>query len=697
MENGPLSRLSRLPPAVWIGLILIVAALARCLFPQADPPLRMGGSGGIFSDEGAFTNNARNLLLFGRAFMDEWNSYQYTPVLHILQLPVFYVFGVGLLQERLIPMAFGIATVWLLFLFAARAWGREAGYYAAFFLSTSYFTIVHNRLGLVETPQVFIMVLAVVLWQRARDDRPAFVAASGIAVALVVITKSLGLWFVAAFYTAAAAEVILAPSGGRKAPLWRLTLSLLAAGTTMGLWYLLFYLQNREDLLRFGAAYKQLSIPANPARLLRNLQNLPFLNYYRPEWVALGVSLLTVTGLLLRSGRREIRDRSEVWIMALWFLAGVLALDILSYTPTRYFVPLAPAIAALAGWGLATFRRPAPERLASAAAPFGLAAAWLWLTLAVKYLPLTAIARRWPETVLSQNRTQWALAATGAAALLGLVFLGRRFCARLPPNRSLAIRTALVALVLLGSLTQNWQQYLAWASERRYTVLETSRELAPIVDGGLLAGLFSPVLSLENRARVLYALEPWCNYERTFERFPVTHLILGEFNREPSWWWRRYPEQMRRAIPLRVYHIWRTNLYFLSMREQDRGVFNRMRNDRGGPLDAEVVAATAPGEMLAGAADEGSITFRNSGSDPWTTADVTLGVVAGKAFGPTRIPLPPGTTVRPGESVAIAVPYQAPANTGYFMLEWRLQDDSGRWFGDSIPQGILVRGPGGEI
>lgn len=697
METGPLARLTRLSPTVWIGLILVVSTLARCLFPQADPPLRMGGSGGIFSDEGSFTNNARNLLLFGRAFMDEWNSYQYTPVLHILQLPVFYVFGVGLLQERLIPMVFGIATVWLLFLFAARAWGREAGYYAAFFLATSYFAIVHNRLGLVETPQMFIMVLAVVLWQRARANHPAFVAASGVTVALVVITKSLALWFAAAFYVAAALEVLVAPTGARKEPLRRFALALLASGATMVLWYFLFYLPNRSDLLRFGAAYKHLSIPATPARLFQNLNSLPVLNYYRPEWVALGAALLAAGGLLLGSGRQEIRERSEVWLMVLWFLAGVITLDILNYTPTRYFVPLAPAIAALAGWGLAAFRRPVPERIAFGTAPIGLAAAWIWLTITVKYLPLTAIARRWSEAALSQNRTQWALAAGIAAALIGLVFLCRRVGVRLPPNRELAIRTVLVALVLLGSLAQNWQQYFAWARDRRYTVLETSRELAPIVDGGLLAGLFAPVLSLENRARVLYAFEPWCNYERTFERFPVTHFILGDFNREPSWWWRRYPDQMRRAIPLHVYRIWHTNLYFLSLREQDRGVFNRMRKDRGGPLDSTLVNFSAPHEMLAGGAGAGQITFKNSGNKLWTASGVTLGVFMGKTFGPTRIPLPPGTTVQPGESVSIAIPYQAPVNTGYFMMEWRLLDDSGRWFGDSIPQGILVRGPGGEI
>ena len=316
---------------------------------------------------------------------------------------------------------------------------------------------------------------------------------------------------------------------------------------------------------------------------------------------------------------------------------------------------------------------------------------------AARYLPVEAIARRWTLGPLAHGPLPWVLSAGLAAALVASGVLLGRAKERLPSRREAAIRAGLVALVLLVSLGQNAKQYLAWARDRRYTVLQTSREIAPIVDGGLLAGLFAPVLSLQNRARVLYALEPWCNYERTFERFPITHFILGDFNREPSWWWRRYPEQMRRAIPLRVYRIWHTNLYLLSLREQDRGVFNRMRKDRGGPLDATLVAFDAPGELLAGAAGEGRVTFRNTGNDSWTAGEVALGVWLGKAVGPARVALPPGTTVRPGESLTLAVPYQAPANTGYFMMEWRLLDAAGAWFGDSIPHGILVRGPNGEI
>jgi hypothetical protein len=97
-----------------LPVVLALAAALRWLFPHADPPALLSGSGGLFFDEGAYTNNARNLYLFGSAFFDEWNSYWYSPVLHILQLPVFRVFGIGLHQERLIPMAMSVGTILLL-------------------------------------------------------------------------------------------------------------------------------------------------------------------------------------------------------------------------------------------------------------------------------------------------------------------------------------------------------------------------------------------------------------------------------------------------------------------------------------------------------------------------------------------------------------------------------------------------------
>jgi hypothetical protein len=121
-----------------------------------------------------------------------------------------------------------------------------------------------------------------------------------------------------------------------------------------------------------------------------------------------------------------------------------------------------------------------------------------------------------------------------------------------------------------------------------------------------------------------------------------------------------------------------------------------MRSDRGGPLDATLVESSAPRELATGEAAAGHVTLRNTGTEAWTEA-FSLGVRAGRALGPSRVSIPPGTVVRPGDTLSLAIPYAAPAGAGYYMLEWSLADASGVWFGDAAVEGILVRGRGGKI
>jgi 4-amino-4-deoxy-L-arabinose transferase-like glycosyltransferase len=668
-----------------LPVVLALAAALRWLFPHADPPALLSGSGGLFFDEGAYTNNARNLYLFGSAFFDEWNSYWYSPVLHILQLPVFRVFGIGLHQERLIPMAMSVGTILLLCRYAARAWGRDAALYAAIFLGTGYFSVMYNRVGIVETPQAFFMMLAVVLWQSARRGNRWAAPASGMAAAMVVVSKSLGAYFVAAFFGIMALEALASAPGSRRAPWRRLLEALAGAAALMAAWYLLFFLPNRDGILRIGNAYKQLSVPRDLRQALANLRSNPFPGYYQPEIVPLLAALVAIGGLLLRAGRRSIVEHAEAWMLAAWIAGAALAVGLLSYRPNRYFVPLGPPIAALAAFGLASLGRGAGERDGAPFRPLNLAAAWLWLAVVFRLTLIDLFTRHWSLGPFSRWRLHWLLVAALATAAVALFRRGDR----LPP----AARAAMIVLVTTLALGHGLGQYRAWAADRRYTILETSREIAPLVDGGLLAGLASPALGLENETRVLYAFEPWFNYQDTFARFPITHLVLGVYNGEVDWYWRKYPEEMRRALPLRVYHLWRSDFYLFSMRPEDRGFFNRRPAAAPGPLDAAVVGFNAPGEISAGEAARGSITFRNTGSSAWE-AGSALAIGSPRSrnpFGPNLLPATLAGAVRPGGEVTIPVTFNAPQRAGYFMTEYRLEDSRGQSFGDYVPIGILVR------
>ena len=76
-------------------------------------------------------------------------------------------------------------------------------------------------------------------------------------------------------------------------------------------------------------------------------------------------------------------------------------------------------------------------------------------------------------------------------------------------------------------------------------------------DQAYIAGLWSPLATIENRHKALYVGNNWFNYRDTFTKYPVTHLFLwdGNHKEELRFLKRAYPEVMRRARLLKMYKI----------------------------------------------------------------------------------------------------------------------------------------------
>jgi len=73
----------------------------------------------------------------------------------------------------------------------------------------------------------------------------------------------------------------------------------------------------------------------------------------------------------------------------------------------------------------------------------------------------------------------------------------------------------------------------------------------------LIAGLWAPLATIENRHRSLYLGKNWFNYRKTFSRYPVTHLFLWDGNNQEElrFLMERYPTIMERAVLLKIYNI----------------------------------------------------------------------------------------------------------------------------------------------
>jgi hypothetical protein len=77
----------------------------------------------------------------------------------------------------------------------------------------------------------------------------------------------------------------------------------------------------------------------------------------------------------------------------------------------------------------------------------------------------------------------------------------------------------------------------------------------------VLAGIFAPVLTLENRHRSLAIWDRYGNWEGDpLARYGVTHVVVMDYIDEIGYYRRKFPEAMDRARLLDEWVLWRTRV-----------------------------------------------------------------------------------------------------------------------------------------
>jgi 4-amino-4-deoxy-L-arabinose transferase-like glycosyltransferase len=608
------------------GFALLAALFVglRLFDLTADAPPDLDWSGGIFFDEGMLAQGARNKLLFGGFFQDEWNDFYISPLLSLIKLAVLSVTGVGLLQVRLIPVAFGLASLLLFYLMLRRGAGRGTALTGVVLLGCSHVYGMFNRIGLTETPVSFFMLLAGWLWQEgvlrlgaaagggtAAGSAPP--PARGFAgplfgagaAAFVAYTVKGFPYFMPGMALASVLAWRLLPEGARSLrSRGSRRLAGAAAGALLGgmalpfaAWYLAFYRRFAPSIGQANAFYRAQQVPPSAEALVKDLVTVPFFGYFTVTPALLLYSLVAVAlGVLLWFHRRGRLLPLDLFF-ACWFLAHFALFAALRYRPVRYYLPIVPPMVALAARAMTLLGRRTTLRLPARLAPGALALLVAWLALCLFYVvPAPTPARRAAAAVAM------ALAAAALAAVVARRLGGRTIAV---PGRAAA--ALFVALPVAASLAVDAAHWGRWAATRRHVIRDTSRELGAAIPGAYVAGLGATTISLENRNRAIHVYEGFFNWRNTFARFPLTHLFMGGFNREVEFWYRRYPAEMARARLVRVVPVKENHYYLHSLVEPtveaagpvDAGgptalAFTVRNNDRRGPRDIDGAVLLRP-------------------------------------------------------------------------------------------------------
>lgn len=529
-KNGIEQFCSRYRWFILAGLVLIALWL-RASDLRADPPADLSWSFAPYTDEALNAYSARCLVLYGTWKVDDFLPFVVYPLTNILTAGVMKLFGVGMVQLKLVSVIAGVLGVIVMYLLLKEGAGDLAGLIGAFTLAISFPLVMYSRLGLIETVQMLFLLLAGLFWVRGLS-RPwlsflcgffaggtAFlVKVSAVYVLAVIPVLFLWEWF-----------------GRRDDPLQRrqllATLIWFACGCLLAAlaWLLLVFLPYRADYFRYLLRHSLESPQGHPRTLLTYLYNTLAIGVQAVLWQRLlPVCLIGFATLPLFA----LGHASAIRYLLCWLVFGALMLGYMNYRPPRYEIVLIPSIiggyAATLGAlisGRTIFPGPRVSIL-----KWALYSVWLWpvgLQLVLK--PSLFLAYRNPQ--MPPYLKPDGLLAGGLAVAAGLaaaIYLCRHLWSKGVLFNSRIARLALATAIMLLTIAGDLRQFSAWFSERTHNLFRWSRELdRQLPDSAVVAGAWAPTFMVESHKRAV-AVTDWANIARPLNRFGITHLVLGQ-------------------------------------------------------------------------------------------------------------------------------------------------------------------------
>ncbi len=559
-------------------LLLLLLVVPRIVALDADAWPRLDWSTGIWTDEGFYTYNARNAVLFGKAELDEFNNRNLAPILDAVQRRVFTRFGVGLVQARMISVVCSLLALAFFYDALRRIWGRRIAVTGLLFLGAEAMFIQYNRLALLETPSVLWLCIA--LWALTLGTPAGWLLAGALAAGAIAWKTTFLLFLPVPLLAWLWRRVGDGGSGGGAHGVMR-PAACYGAGAVVGaaLYLALWGIPHGREIVRMNNYYRTAQTQPRSVRQAlffaerafwgyRIGSNRPMLQYL--ETRAPVLTTLAILGLLTvplgrtkaRLSVRAARRRDLHRVFWLWVALGLAMLSILRYSPSRYYLTLYPAIAGLAA--ITLWRLPLLWRWARARQK------GRWAALVI-CLPAFLLLYHLCVPVLYVLRVplyEWVgrvLAAFLAFLLMYRLILRLR---RLVPVRSLAVGG--LALFLVVSLAQ-WAH---WYATRTYYTRDLGREMAAIVrPEGVVLGDWAANLCLDNRLRGVPVLYGLANWRDPVQRLRAEYVLVFQTPFRILYWNRTAPEVVRPENQVRAFtiHDYRFRLYRVPPAIREKG------------------------------------------------------------------------------------------------------------------------------
>ncbi|MCP4213452.1 MAG: glycosyltransferase family 39 protein, partial [bacterium] len=508
-------------------------------------------------------------------YPDDWRITNYNPVLPYIKYSLFKAFGVGLLQMRLVSHIFAFLTLLFFFLTLRSHMSPHIGWAltGTLLLGINFLYTMYNKIGTFETSMIFWVILTLYFLEKYRArERAIFLLLSGASAFTAFIFKSIMLYALPVPFVACILLFIFSRGSDRigfRESMSNFLFILLGVVLVALPWYLLHYLPNKEWILSTPGKYmSKLMLPTSLDSALNNFVNFPWkAQFYKIPIIWLGAVLYVPVFV-----RNLVNKRARLTEIAflLFFFAHTFFFFFLSYRPTRYFIPVIPAMVFMT---ILLLKRTLSEKLDS---PYPLSmgngtvttgvlyiADTLWLVGAAYFCFIPLIDRYFVSFPLPPFSSRYLLVA---GAVTGLLYffknVYRKLIWRKPDLRLIA--APLILLMLGISCYSNLHYYFAWNRTKTHNVRDMSVELGEKLDNAYIAGMTASVAVMENRHKVLWLYPNFVNWsEDLFEKYPLTHALLGtDMSREVFNFFDSFPARMQGAGLRKVFHI---KNYFLHL------------------------------------------------------------------------------------------------------------------------------------
>jgi len=546
-------------------LILLLAFAMRLHNLTADAPLGISATQELSLDGPATISAGRDMALFG-----QWNAFASPHAIQImypfanwLAFLFFRLLGTSYWSANLISVVTGLLSIALIAGFARQHFSRRSAQFAAFFLAINYIYIIYNRDPMAYTTVSCGMAFILYAWGRGlRQPVWFFVSGAGTAFAALFIKLPAIAFLPAAFI--AFLWLILQQRSWRHARAYiPLFLFIVGNVAVAGMWMLFLY-QPQPETVSTAYYARTLSPRLGLEEVVRNgLYSVLYMGVdFGFVWRMLPVFVLAygyTFGRLAQFLTRQRPSLSAVEVLMLLFLLSSLAMLYVSLIrPLRYQIVLIPQMCLVAGVALdRLWRRPSltlPTEFGRLfpLVLYGGVTYFLYEVITAVYsfaqLQPTQLgfAERWGTLEVTTTYTILTISLFVSLPLvLGYLFLVTRGGRYVMP---ISWRRALVATILLASLSLQFLQYATMQQTLQYSLVETARQVAYTLpsESTILAGPYAVPLALESQLPAIWMLG---NDKEAFLTTSFTHLVVDVDGPYPAQYFYYTEAQLRDTVP----------------------------------------------------------------------------------------------------------------------------------------------------